>query len=89
MSLTLDLAGDVRAAVASMVPELRAAMVEAVRTAMRDRLVGIEEAAEIVGCTPGALRKRIARGTLPVVRCGRTVRVRTSDLLGKSEVSSR
>ena len=83
MSLTLDLAGDIRAAVASMVPELRAAVVQAVQAAMRDRLVGIEEAAEIAGCSPGALRKRVARGTLPVVRCGRTVRVRTSDLLGK------
>jgi excisionase family DNA binding protein len=83
MSLTLDLASDIRAAVASVVPELRAAMVEAVRTAMQDRLVGIEEAAEIAGCSPGALRKRIARGTLPVVRCGRTVRVRTSDLLSE------
>jgi len=82
MSLTLDLAGDIRAAVASMVPELRAAMVEAVRTAIADRLVSIEEAAEIAACSPGALRKRVARGTLPVVRMGRTVRVRTSDLLG-------
>jgi len=83
MSLTLDIAGDIRAAVASVVPDLREAVVKAVQAAMRDRLVGIEEAAEIVGCSPGALRKRIARGTLPVVRCGRTVRVRTSDLLGE------
>jgi excisionase family DNA binding protein len=83
MSLTLDIAGDIRAAVASVVPELRAAVVDAVRTAIADRLVSVEEAAEIVGCSPGALRKRIARGTLPVVRNGRAVRVRTSDLLGK------
>jgi len=83
MALTLDIAGDIRAAVASMVPELQAAVVDAVRTAMTDRLVCVEEAAEISGCSPGALRKRIARGTLPVVRCGRSVRVRTSDLLGE------
>jgi excisionase family DNA binding protein len=83
MSLTLDIAGDIRAAVASMVPDLQAAVVEAVRTAMTDRLVSVEAAAEIAGCSPGALRKRIARGTLPVVRCGRSVRVRTSDLLGE------
>ena len=52
------------------------------RAALADRLVDIEEAAKIAGCSPGALRKRIARGTLMVVRIGRTVRVRTSDLLG-------
>jgi excisionase family DNA binding protein len=75
--------GDIRAAVASVVPDLRAAVVEAVRTAIADRLVSVEEAAELIGCSPGALRKRIARGTLPVVRCGRAVRVRTSSLLGE------
>lgn len=83
MSLTLDLAGDIRAAVASVLPELRTAVIEAVRTTLADRLVSVEEAAEITGCTPGALRKRIARGTLRVTRMGRTVRVRTSDLLGE------
>jgi excisionase family DNA binding protein len=83
MSLTLDITGDIRAAVASVVPDLRVAVVEAVRAALADRLVDVEEAAEIAGCSPGALRKRIARGTLPVVRCGRSVRVRTSDLLGE------
>jgi excisionase family DNA binding protein len=82
MSLTLDIAGDVRAAVASVVPDLRAAVVEAVRTAMADRLVTVEEAASIAACSTGATRKRVARGTLPAVRVGRTVRVRTSDLLG-------
>ena len=83
MSLTLDIAGDVRAAVASVVPDLRAAVVDAVRTAMADRLVTVEEAASIAACSAGAIRKRIARGTLPAVRVGRTVRVRTSDLLGE------
>jgi excisionase family DNA binding protein len=83
MGLTLDIAGDIRAAVASMIPELSAALVETVRVAMTDRLVGIEEASGIAGCSPGALRKRIARGTLPAVRIGRTVRIRTSDLLGE------
>ena len=83
MDLTLDIAGDIRAAVVSVVPELRAAVVEAVRAAIADRLVSVEEAAEIAGCSPGALRKRIARGTLSVVRSGHTVRVRTSDLLGE------
>ena len=83
MALTLDIASDVRAAVASVVPDLRAAVVEAVRTAMMDRLVTVEEAASIAACSTGAIRKRIARGTLPAVRVGRTVRVRTSDLLGE------
>jgi excisionase family DNA binding protein len=83
MSLTLDIAGDIRAAVASMVPDLRSAVVEAVRAAMQDRLLTVEQAAEVAGCSPGAVRKRIARGTLPAVRTGRVVRVRTSDLLGE------
>lgn len=83
MSLTLDLSADVRAAVGSMVPELRAAIVEAVQKAMTDRLVSVEEAATLVGVTPGSLRKRIARGTLRAVRIGRTVRLRTADLLGE------
>jgi len=82
MSLTLDIASDVRAAVASVVPELRAAVVDAVRAAIADRLVTVEEAAKIAACSAGAIRKRIGRGTLPAVRVGRTVRVRASDLLG-------
>jgi excisionase family DNA binding protein len=82
MGLTLDIADDIRAAVASVVPDLRQAVTEAVRAALADRLVDIEEAAKIAGCSAGALRKRIARGTLKVVRIGRAVRVRTSDLLG-------
>jgi excisionase family DNA binding protein len=81
--ITLDLAGDVRAAVASMVPELRAAIVEAVRTAMADRLLTVDEAAEVARCSPGAIRKRIARGSLRAVRNGHTVRVRASALLGE------
>jgi excisionase family DNA binding protein len=83
MSLTLDIAGDVRAAVASMVPELRAAVAEAVRAAMGDRLLTVEEAAEVANCSAGAIRRRIARGNLPVVQCGRAVRVRMSALLGE------
>jgi excisionase family DNA binding protein len=50
---------------------------------MTDRLVTVEEAASIAACSAGAIRKRIARGALPAVRVGRTVRVRTSDLLGE------
>jgi excisionase family DNA binding protein len=83
MALTLDVESDVRAAVAAVVPELRAAVVEAVRAAMMDRLVTVEEAAGIAGCSSGALRKRIARGTLRAVRIGHTVRLRTSDLVGE------
>ena len=83
MSLTLDIAGEVRVAVASMVPVLQAALVEAVRTTIKDRLVTVEEAAEIASCSTGAIRKRITRGTLPVARVGRSVRIRTSDLLGE------
>jgi excisionase family DNA binding protein len=84
MSLTLDIAGDVRAAVASVVPDLRAAVVEAVRAAMADRLITVKEAAGVAGCSTEAIRKRIARGALPAIRNGRTVRVRMSDLLGNA-----
>lgn len=87
MSLTLDLAGDIRAAVAAMVPELRAAVADAVRAAMADRLLTVEQAAEVARCSPGAIRKRIARGNLAVVRNGRTVRVRASALLAEGKES--
>lgn len=82
--IAVDVTGDIRAAVAAMVPELRAAVVEAVRAAMADRLLTVEEAAEVAHCSAGALRKRIARGNLPTVRHGRAVRVRLSALLGEA-----
>lgn len=81
--LSLDVTGDVQQAVASVLPELRQAVTEAVRQAMNDRLLTVDDAAEVLGCSPGALRKRIARGAVHVVRVGRTVRLRTSDLLGE------
>ena len=85
MSLIVDIAGEIRAAVASMVPEIRAAVADSVRTAMADRLLTVEQAAEIARCSPGAIRKRIARGNLAVIRHGRTVRVRASALLGEGD----
>jgi excisionase family DNA binding protein len=85
VSLIVDIAGEIRAAVASMVPEIRAAVADSVRTAMADRLLTVEQAAEIARCSPGAIRKRIARGNLAVIRHGRTVRVRASALLGEGD----
>lgn len=52
-----------------------------VAASVGDRLVPVEEAATIMGCSPSALRKRIARGSIPVVRQGRTVRLRLSTIL--------
>ena len=83
MSVQIEIAPEIHAAVSAMLPDLRAALAETVRAALADRLVSVDEAAEIVQCSTGALRKRIARGTLQVVRMGRTIRIRTSDLLGE------
>lgn len=83
MPLSVELDAPIRAAVQAVLPELRAAVVDAVRTSMNDRLLSVDEAAEIVGCSPMALRKKIGRGNLPAVRHGRSVRVRLSDVLGQ------
>lgn len=82
--MSVDLDPAVRAAVQAAIPELRAAVVEAVRASLNDRLLSVDDAALVVGCSPMALRKKIARGNLPAVRHGRSVRVRLSDLLGQS-----
>ena len=81
--LNLDVTQDVQQAVASAIPELRRAVTDAVRIAVNDRLITVDEAAEVIRCSPGALRKRIARGALRAVRVGRTLRLRMSDLMGE------
>jgi DNA-directed RNA polymerase specialized sigma24 family protein len=74
---------EIREIVAALMPELRAAIIEVIRQAAGDRLVDCKEAAKIAGCSVGALNKRIARGTQRVIRTGRAVRIRMSDLVGK------
>ena len=80
MAFTLDIGEEVRAAVAAALPDLRRELIEAIRAAASDRFVGVVEAAEILGITPAALRKRVARGQIRVMRIGRSVRMRVSDL---------
>jgi len=45
-----------------------------------DRLLSPDEAASFLGLTPRAVRDRINRGQLPVVKVGRLNRIRESDL---------
>jgi len=54
-------------------------------TAAQDRLIGVDEAAEILGMTVGALRKAAERGTLPSARIGRRLRFRRSELLALAD----
>ena len=58
---------------------------EAVRAEMRAaldaELIDTNQAAEILGMTPGAVRKAVERRQLPCVRMGRRLRFRRSELL--------
>lgn len=47
-----------------------------------DDLIDVAELARLRGCSLAAARKLVQRGRLPVVRAGRTVRVRRRDALG-------
>ncbi len=47
-----------------------------------ERLLTVAEAAAVLGMTLGAVRQRIARGSLPTIRFGRTVRLKKSELTG-------
>jgi len=87
MSLSVDLTGPIREAMSQFIPTLRDDLIRAVRAALADRLVGVDEAAEINGCTPAAMRKKIQRGAIQAVRHGRSVRVRLSDLLAHPDTS--
>jgi len=84
VSLSIELDAPLRAALAAALPELKAALVDTVRVALNDKLLTVSQAAEILGCSPMAVRKRVARGALQVVRLGRSIRVKQSSLLGES-----
>ncbi len=47
---------------------------------MNDPLLAIRQVAERLGMTELAARRAIERGLLPVVRIGRRIRVKSSDL---------
>lgn len=64
-----------------LLPLVREVVRDVVQQALNDRLLTVDEAAKVSGRTPGAIRKLIHRGRLPVVRVGRSVRIRRSALL--------
>jgi excisionase family DNA binding protein len=89
-SVVIDLSEEMAQALAS--PRVRAALADVVREAIRDelappraarddQLVGVEEAARVLGMTIAAVRKAAARDTLPSHRLGRRVRFKVSELL--------
>jgi excisionase family DNA binding protein len=47
---------------------------------MRERLLTIEQVAEVLGCSPRTVQRRITSGALPIFRDGQMVRVRERDL---------
>lgn len=93
MSLSVDLGPALESAVRSLIPELQIAVADAaaaaVQRAMGDRLVGVDEGAELVGMSSGALRKHLAKGHIPTIKRGVTVRLRVSDLLAFAEQRAR
>jgi excisionase family DNA binding protein len=49
-----------------------------------EKMVGVAEAAEVLGIHPATVQRAIKRGELPATRVGRKWRVRLSDLEPKS-----
>jgi excisionase family DNA binding protein len=87
----LDLTAELVAALASPAVEerLRGLLAEVVRAELGgaghggdpDQLLTIRQAAKLLGMTPTALEKAVVRGRVPVIRIGRRLRFRRSDLL--------
>jgi hypothetical protein len=77
MTLDAALGAVVADAVAPVLVELRAlrATVDALRAASPSRLVTVAELARLGYGSPATVRRRIANGTYPCVRHGRSVRV--------------
>ena len=74
-------------------PMIIAAILDEIRTIVReeierapfaDRLLDAAEAAERIGMSEGALRKAVARGTIPCQRYGRRLRFRLSELMAET-----
>jgi len=80
----IDFAALIAEAQAPLREEIRAlhAKLDALREDRADELLTVEEAARLMGVLPGALRKKIQRRTLAVVRVGRSVRIRRGALRG-------
>lgn len=47
---------------------------------LEDRLLTTSEAAAFLGYVEGTVRNKVQRGEIPVIRLGRTLRFRLSDL---------
>ena len=72
--------------VASVLDEIRTIVREEIaRAPFADRLLDVPEAAERIGMTESALRKAVARGTIPCQRMGRRLRFRLSELMVEAE----
>ncbi len=81
-ALDAALASAVADAMRPLIDEIRAlrAEVAQLRRNGADDLLTVEQAAKLLDCSPAALRKKIARGSVPAVRSGRSVRLRRCDL---------
>ena len=77
MSVEAAISDAVTVAVAPLVDEIRAlrATVDALRAASPSRLVSVAELVRLGYGSPATVRRRIAAGTYPCVRHGRSVRV--------------
>jgi excisionase family DNA binding protein len=77
MTIDAALSAVVADAVAPVVAELRElrATVDALRAASPPTLVTVGEACRLTGLSPATVRRRVADGTLPSRRIGRSVRV--------------
>ena len=84
MSVDTALAAVVADAVAPLATEIRElrATVEALRAASPPTLVTVGEACRVTGLSPATVRRRIADGTIPSRRIGRSVRVDLATLRG-------
>jgi predicted DNA-binding transcriptional regulator AlpA len=85
----IDLVKELRAALVASRDEIGAVVREVVREELLrvphdpDRLLTVDEAAQILSMTPNAIRRAVDRGTFPspVKRLGRRLRFRLGDLL--------
>jgi len=77
MSIDAAITDAVTVAVSPMLAELRAlrASIDALRAASPSRLVTVDELVRLGYGSPATVRRRIADGTYPCVRHGRSVRV--------------
>jgi excisionase family DNA binding protein len=84
VSVDTALAAVVADAVAPLATEIRElrATVEALRAASPPTLVTVGEACRVTGLSPATVRRRIADGTIPSRRIGRSVRVDLATLRG-------